>query len=86
MKKFSAALLAAVTAAAVQIAIAPAPAAHADICPASEGRYPNPYDCPIGSITAADAIDEAQQRAAGRPPCYTEEGVPYYTPGDAPCG
>jgi hypothetical protein len=23
--------------------------------------------------------------AAGRPPCYTPQGVPYYTPGDAPC-
>ena len=38
-----------------------------------------------GSVVVADAVDEARQRAQGRPPCYTREGVPYYTPGDAPC-
>jgi hypothetical protein len=67
--------------------IAIAPAAHANICPgAAGGPYPNPADCPIGSIAAADGVDEARQRLEGRPPCYTREGVPYYTPGDAPCG
>jgi hypothetical protein len=85
MKRFTPALLAAVTAAALQIALAPA--ATANICPAAgEGSYPNLIDCPIGSIAGADAVDEARQRLQGRPPCYTREGVPYYTPGDAPCG
>lgn len=85
MNKFSAALLAGVTAAAVQITIAPA--AHANYCPVTGGgTYPNVLDCPIGSIAGADAVDEAKQRLEGRPPCYTREGVPYYTPGDAPCG
>jgi hypothetical protein len=84
MNKFSATLLAGATAVAIQIAIAPA--AHANFCPAGEGAYPNLIDCPIGSIAGADAVDEARQRLQGRPPCYTREGVPYYTPGDAPCG
>ncbi|OBJ48550.1 hypothetical protein [Mycobacterium asiaticum] len=85
MKKFTPALLAAVAVAAFQISVAPA--ASANTCPAAgEGSYPNRIDCPLGSIAAADAIDEARQRAEGRPPCYTREGVPYYTPGDAPCG
>lgn len=82
MKKFSVALLATVAAATLQMTIA-APA-HANVCPA-EGPYINPATCPVGSIAAADALDEARQRIDGRPPCYTREGVPYYTPGDAPC-
>lgn len=84
VKKLSATLLAAASAVAVQIALAPA--SHANICPGEGGAYPNRFDCPIGSIAGADALDEARQRWEGRPPCYTREGVPYYTPGDAPCG
>lgn len=85
VKKLSATLFAAAAGAAVQIALAPV--SHANICPgAAGGPYPNLADCPIGSIAAADAADEARQRFEGRPPCYTREGVPYYTPGDAPCG
>jgi hypothetical protein len=83
VKKFSVALLATAAAAALQIAIAPA--ASADIC-ADEGfSYVHPALCPAASIAEADAVDEARQRAEGLPPCYTREGVPYYTPGDAPC-
>ena len=83
VKKFSVALLATAAAAALQMGIAPS--AHADIC-ADEGfSYIHPASCPGASIVAADALDEARQRAEGRPPCYTREGVPYYTPGDAPC-
>lgn len=85
MNKFSFALLATATAAALQVAIVPP--ANANVCPVAEGgSYVNPADCPVGSIAAADALDEARQRLQGRPPCYTREGVPYYTPGDAPCG
>lgn len=84
VNKLTGALLATVTAAALQMAVAPA--ANANICPAAEnGASVNLADCPIGSIAAADALDEARQRWQGRPPCYTREGVPYYTPGDAPC-
>ena len=83
VKKFSVTLLATAAAAALQISIAPA--AHADNC-ADEGySYRYPDLCPVASIAVADELDEARQRAEGRPPCYTPEGVPYYTPGDAPC-
>jgi hypothetical protein len=76
-------LLATVAAAALQISIAPA--AHADNC-ADEGySYRYPALCPVANIAVADELDEARQRAEGLPPCYTREGVPYYTPGDAPC-
>ena len=82
VKKFSVTLLATAAAAAFQIGIAPA--AHADDC-ADEGySYTHPALCPV-NIATADAVDEAQQRAEGLPPCYTREGVPYYTPFDAPC-
>lgn len=84
VNKLTGALLAMATTAALQLAIAPT--ANANICPAAEnGTSVNLADCPIGSIAAADALDEARQRWQGRPPCYTREGVPYYTPGDAPC-
>jgi hypothetical protein len=83
VKRLSVTLLATAAAAALQMSIAPA--ADADIC-ADEGySYIHPALCPGASIAAADALDEAQQRAEGRPPCYTRDGVPYYTPGDAPC-
>ncbi len=83
VKKFSVTLLATATAAALQISIAPV--AHADICVDEGYSYTHPDLCPEASILLADARDEAQQRAEGLPPCYTREGVPYYTPGDAPC-
>jgi hypothetical protein len=83
VKKISFTLLAMVTAAALQMGIAPA--AHADDCIDDGFAYTHPALCPVASETAADAIDEARQRAEGLPPCYTREGVPYYTPGDAPC-
>jgi hypothetical protein len=84
VNKLALAFLATATATALQLAVAPS--ASANICPAAEnGASVNLADCPIGSIAAADALDEARQRWQGRPPCYTREGVPYYTPGDAPC-
>lgn len=39
----------------------------------------------VGAVPIADALDASAQAAAGRPPCFTPEGVPYYTPGEAPC-
>lgn len=33
----------------------------------------------------ASPDDAAAQAAAGRPPCLTGNGVPYYTPADMPC-
>ena len=94
MGKYSVALATAVVAATLQMGMAPA--AQADICGDAGGPYVNAGGCLppgalqegaaiAGSFVVADALDEARQRAQGRPPCYTREGVPYYTPGDAPC-
>jgi len=83
VKKISFTLLAMATAATLHMGIAPA--AHADDCADDGFSFTHPALCPAASEAAGDAIDEARQRAEGRPPCYTPEGVAYYTPGDAPC-
>ena len=87
MKKYSAALLAAVA-----LAVPPviAPAAHADTCEGPGCVDLGPLvevgnDVEVGAAVFADAADAVAQAASGRPPCYTPAGVPYYTPGDSPC-
>jgi hypothetical protein len=71
--------------------------AHADVCGYAGGPVGGVNGCTeigrdveigadvVGAAIVADAADAAAQAAAGRPPCYTRDGVPYYTPGDAPC-
>ncbi len=63
----------------------------ADVCADAGGRHVDVGGC---TDVARDAVvggavagtdDAAAQAAAGQPPCYTPTGVPYYTPGDAPC-
>ena len=79
-------------------AIAPmalCPATHADVCGNVGGRHVSAggctdvaHDATVGAAVAGAAAtpeDAAAQAAAGRPPCYTAAGVPYYTPGDMPC-
>ena len=62
----------------------------ADVC-ADVGRHVNVGGCTNAANDAAVGVavagsdDAAAQAAAGQPPCYTPTGVPYYTPGDAPC-
>jgi hypothetical protein len=63
----------------------------ADVCAGAGGRHVDiggctniARDAAIG-VAVADDDDAAAQAAAGQPPCYTPTGVPYYTPGDAPC-
>lgn len=87
MKKYSAALLAAVA-----LAVSPviAPSAHADTCEGPGCVDLGPLvevgnDVEVGAAVFADAADAVAQAASGRPPCYTPAGVPYYTPGDSPC-
>lgn len=87
MKKYSAALLAAVA-----LAVSPviAPAAYADTCEGPGCVDLGPLvevgnDVEVGAAVFADAADAVAQAASGRPPCYTPAGVPYYTPGDSPC-
>lgn len=72
-----------------------APAAHAEVCGDVGGRFVSVGGCahPVDDIAVGAAVagaaaapaDAAAQAAAGRPPCYTATGVPYYTPGDLPC-
>lgn len=92
MKKLSAALLAAIALTAAPVTIAPV--AGADVCGDVGGRHASVGGCTdvAGDVAtgaavagAATADDAAAQAAAGQPPCYTPEGVAYYTPGDAPC-
>lgn len=94
MKKVSATLFTALALTALPLALPGA--ASAEVCGTVGGQVVNVNGCIppgavangagiVGSIAVADAIDEWHQRASGRPPCYTAQGVPYYTPGNAPC-
>ncbi|MCV7228429.1 hypothetical protein [Mycolicibacterium komossense] len=94
MKKLAAAVMTTMALAAVPAAIAPA--AHADVCADAGGRHVDVGGCTdiAGDAVAGAAVagaamappeDAAAQMAAGQPPCYTAEGVPYYTPGSDPC-
>ena len=90
MKRLLATLGAAITMAAVPVVVTPA--VHADVCGDVGGRHVSAGGCTnvagdvaVGTAVATDD-DAAAQAAAGQPPCYTAAGVPYYTPGDAPCG
>ncbi len=63
----------------------------ADVCADAGGRHVDVAGCTnvgndvaVGVAVAGDD-EAAAQAAAGQPPCYTPSGVPYYTPGDAPC-
>ena len=85
MKKLAAALL---TGLAMTAPVAIAPVAHADICAGAHGRHFAAGGCTPG--LAGDAIAGAVVAAsvpywAGQEPCYTAEGVPYYTPDGDPC-
>lgn len=90
MKKTAAAVLFLLACAAVP-AVSTPPAAHADVCGSVGGRHVSAGGCTnvAGDAAVAAAVaapeDAAAQAAAGRPPCYTPAGVPYYTPGDLPC-
>ena len=85
MKKLTAVLFTATA-----MAIAPgviAPVASADICAGVHGRYVGAGGC---TNVARDVADVAIASSAvpyvpGEIPCYTVEGVPYFTPPGDPC-
>ncbi|HZA10549.1 hypothetical protein [Mycobacterium sp.] len=86
MKKLAAALLAATTMAAVPVAIAPA--AHAEVCAGAHGRHVAAGGCSniAGDVATGVAIAAATDPYwPGEEPCYSVEGVPYYTPDGDPC-
>lgn len=93
MKKTSAVLLGALLLASLPIVASPA---SAEVCGSVGGPNVNVDGCLppgavgegatiLGSVAVADAVDEWHQRLRGQPPCFTPQGVPYYTPGDMPC-
>ncbi len=86
MKKLAAALF---TVAAAAIApVAAAPVAQADICAGAHGRHVGVGGCTniAGDVATGVAIAAADNPyIPGEVPCYTVEGVPYYTPPGDPC-
>jgi hypothetical protein len=85
MKKLAAALFAAAGIAAVPLAIAPA--ANADVCAAGGGRHFSVGGCTniAGDAAAVAIASQAAPYVPGEIPCYTVQGVPYYTPPGQPC-
>jgi len=73
------------------LAVAPlvvAPTAAADVCASAGGRHFSAGGCTniAGDVAVGTAIAAAHvPYVAGEVPCYTDEGVPYYTPPGAPC-
>jgi hypothetical protein len=87
MKKLTAALFTALAAAAVAPVLS-APAANADICAGAHGRHFAAGGCTnvVGDVAVGAAIAAAHAPyVPGEVPCYTVEGVPYYTPPGDPC-
>lgn len=85
MKKLAAALLMSTAAAVAPIAIAPV--AQADICAGAHGRHVGVGGCTniAGDVAAVAIASSAVPYVPGEVPCYTVEGVPYYTPPGQPC-
>jgi hypothetical protein len=86
MKKLTAALLIAVATAVAPVAIAPV--AGADVCAGADGRHFAAGGCTniAGDVAVGAAIAAAHTPyVPGEVPCYTVEGVPYYTPPGDPC-
>jgi hypothetical protein len=86
MKKLAAMLFTAMAAAVTPVAIAPA--ANADICAGAHGRHFAAGGCTniAGDVATGAAIAAATDPyVPGEIPCYTVEGVPYYTPPGDPC-
>ena len=86
MKKLAAALLTAMAMAVVPVAIAPV--GHADVCAGADGRHVSVGGCTdaAGRVATGAAIAAATDPyRPGHEPCYSVEGVPYYTPDGDPC-
>jgi hypothetical protein len=86
MKKLAAVLMTAAAVAVVPVAIAPS--AQADICAGARGRHVGVGGCTniVGDVATGAAIAAATDPyIPGEIPCYTVEGVPYYTPPGDPC-
>jgi hypothetical protein len=86
MKKLAAALFTMTAMAAAPLAVTPV--ANADVCAGATGRHVAVGGCTdvAGRVANGVAIASAvNPYVAGEIPCYTVEGVPYYTPPGDPC-
>lgn len=86
MKQLAAVLFA--TAAMASVPFVVAPAAQADVCAGASGRHVAVGGCTnvAGDVARGAAIVSATDPyIPGEIPCYTVEGVPYYTPPGDPC-
>lgn len=86
MKKLAAVVLTAMATAVAPVLIAPV--ASADICAGAGGRHFAVGGCTnvAGDVATGAAIAAAHvPYVPGEVPCYTVEGVPYYTPPGYPC-
>ncbi|HJT96004.1 MAG TPA: hypothetical protein VJ777_29345 [Mycobacterium sp.] len=91
MRKHHAVLLAAAALIAAPLTVSSivvAPSASADICAGAAGRHFAAGGCTnvAGDVATGAAIAAAHvPYVPGEIPCYTVEGVPYYTPPGDPC-
>lgn len=91
MKKRAAITLSATALSAAALGIAPvvwAPAAGADVCAGTDGRHFSVNGCTdiAGDLAVGTAIAAAHiPYVPGEMPCYTVEGIPYFTPPGDPC-
>ena len=85
MKKLAAGLLMASGMALAPMVITPA--AQADVCAAAGGRHVSVGGCTnvAGDVATAAVVSQDHPYTWGEVPCYTAEGVPYYTPPGDPC-
>ncbi len=86
MSKLAAGLLAAMAMAVGPVILAPV--AGAEICAGASGRHFAAGGCTniAGDVAVGTAIAAAHvPYVPGEIPCYTVEGVPYYTPPGDPC-
>jgi len=85
MKKLAAALFSITAMAAVPFAVAPV--AQADVCAGASGRHVAVGGCTniAGDAAAVAIASQHVPYVYGEVPCYTVEGVPYYTPPGDPC-
>ena len=86
MSKLAAGLLAAMAMTVGPLVLAPV--ANADICAGASGRHFAAGGCTniAGDVAVGTAIAAAHvPYVPGEVPCYTVEGVPYYTPPGDPC-
>jgi hypothetical protein len=86
MKKLAAVLCTAMAMVGAPVVIAPT--ADADICAGARGRHVGVGGCTniVGDVATGAAIAAATDPYVyGEVPCYTVEGVPYYTPPGDPC-